>query len=184
MKQQDPALLAPLLLLLALILLALAEFMGASGYWAWVKAGAEAAAVGGMADWFAVVVLFRHPLGIPIPHTAIIPKNKAPIADSMVKLHAPSQPQRSPQGVVDAGLPALATGTQGSQHISIQTQLDRLFGGDCFGATTRFELGALVQVGRFEKCCRQFRRIIWVIPGNWRRAFFRGHWLSGYSGAT
>lgn len=83
MKHQDPALLAPLLLLLALILLALAEFMGASGYWAWVKAGAEAAVVGGMADWFAVVVLFRHPLGIPIPHTAIIPKNKARLADSM-----------------------------------------------------------------------------------------------------
>ena len=83
MKHQDPALLAPLLLLLALFLLALAEFMGASGYWAWVKAAAEAAAVGGMADWFAVVVLFRHPFGIPIPHTAIIPQNKARIADSM-----------------------------------------------------------------------------------------------------
>lgn len=89
MKHQDPALLAPLLLLLALTLLALAEFMGASGYWAWVKAGAEAAAVGGMADWFAVVVLFRHPLGIPIPHTAIIPKSKARIADSMAEfVHA------------------------------------------------------------------------------------------------
>jgi len=78
-----PTTLAPLLLLAALTLLALAEFMGASGYWAWVKAGAEAAAVGGMADWFAVVVLFRHPLGIPIPHTAIVPQNKARIADSM-----------------------------------------------------------------------------------------------------
>ncbi len=83
MKHQDPALLAPLLLLLALTLLALAEFMGASGVWAWVQAGAEAAAVGAMADWFAVVVLFRHPFGIPIPHTAIIPQNKARIADSM-----------------------------------------------------------------------------------------------------
>jgi uncharacterized membrane-anchored protein YjiN (DUF445 family) len=85
MKQQGPALLAPLLLLLALILLALAEFMGAAGIWAWVKAGAEAAAVGGMADWFAVVVLFRHPLGIPIPHSAIVPKSKARIADSMAE---------------------------------------------------------------------------------------------------
>jgi uncharacterized membrane-anchored protein YjiN (DUF445 family) len=78
-----PATLAPFLLVLALALLTLAEFMGANGGWAWVKAGAEAAAVGGLADWFAVVVLFRHPFGIRIPHTAIVPKSKARIADSM-----------------------------------------------------------------------------------------------------
>ena len=41
-----------------------------------VRAFAEASMVGAMADWFAVVVLFRHPLGIPLPHTAIIPKSK------------------------------------------------------------------------------------------------------------
>lgn len=77
--------LAPLLLVLALSLLALAELMGASGGWAWLKAGAEAAAVGALADWFAVVVLFRHPLGIRIPHTAIVPANKARIADSLAE---------------------------------------------------------------------------------------------------
>ena len=43
---------------------------------AFVKAFAEAAMVGGLADWFAVTALFRHPLGLPIPHTAIIPRNK------------------------------------------------------------------------------------------------------------
>lgn len=43
----------------------------------------EAAMVGGLADWFAVTALFRHPLGLPIPHTAIIPVNKDRIADSM-----------------------------------------------------------------------------------------------------
>ena len=42
-----------------------------------VKAFAEAAMVGGLADWFAVPALFRHPLGLPIPHTAIIPAQKA-----------------------------------------------------------------------------------------------------------
>jgi uncharacterized membrane-anchored protein YjiN (DUF445 family) len=42
----------------------------------WLKAFSEAAMVGGIADWFAVVALFRHPLGIPIPHTALIPSNK------------------------------------------------------------------------------------------------------------
>ncbi|KFG91408.1 Membrane protein [Sphingobium herbicidovorans NBRC 16415] len=41
-----------------------------------VQAFAEAAMVGGLADWFAVTALFRHPLGLPIPHTAIIPRNK------------------------------------------------------------------------------------------------------------
>jgi len=41
-----------------------------------VRATAEAAMVGGLADWFAVTALFRHPLGIPIPHTAIVPSRK------------------------------------------------------------------------------------------------------------
>jgi uncharacterized membrane-anchored protein YjiN (DUF445 family) len=45
-----------------------------------VRAFAEAAMVGAFADWFAVTALFRHPLGIPIPHTAIIPNRKSQIA--------------------------------------------------------------------------------------------------------
>jgi uncharacterized membrane-anchored protein YjiN (DUF445 family) len=48
-----------------------------------VGAFAEAAAIGGLADWYAVVALFRHPLGIPIPHTAIIPSNQMRIADNL-----------------------------------------------------------------------------------------------------
>jgi uncharacterized membrane-anchored protein YjiN (DUF445 family) len=51
--------------------------------WPWVLAFAEAAMVGGLADWFAVTALFRRPLGLPIPHTAIIPENKDRIADTM-----------------------------------------------------------------------------------------------------
>ena len=50
---------------------------------AYVKAFAEAAMVGGLADWFAVTALFRHPLGLPIPHTAIIPRNKDRIGESL-----------------------------------------------------------------------------------------------------
>ncbi len=50
-----------------------------------VKAFAEAAMVGGLADWFAVTALFRHPLGLPIPHTAIIPRNKDRIADTLAQ---------------------------------------------------------------------------------------------------
>ena len=41
-----------------------------------IRAGAEAGVVGGLADWFAITALFRRPLGLPIPHTAIIPSNK------------------------------------------------------------------------------------------------------------
>ncbi len=48
-----------------------------------VRAFAEAAMVGGLADWFAVTALFRHPLGVPIPHTAIIPRNKDRIATAL-----------------------------------------------------------------------------------------------------
>lgn len=51
--------------------------------WGYLRAFAEAAMVGGLADWFAVTALFRRPLGLPIPHTAIIPENKNRIADTM-----------------------------------------------------------------------------------------------------
>ena len=46
------------------------------GFLGFVNAGAEASMVGAIADWFAVTALFKHPLGIPIPHTALIPKRK------------------------------------------------------------------------------------------------------------
>jgi len=48
----------------------------ATGFWGYVQAMAEASMVGGLADWFAVTALFRHPLGIPIPHTAVIVERK------------------------------------------------------------------------------------------------------------
>jgi uncharacterized membrane-anchored protein YjiN (DUF445 family) len=53
--------------------------------WGFVRAFAEAAMVGGLADWFAVTALFRHPLGLPIPHTAIIPRNKDRIGDQLAQ---------------------------------------------------------------------------------------------------
>jgi uncharacterized membrane-anchored protein YjiN (DUF445 family) len=54
-------------------------------HWAWgyVASFAAAATVGGVADWYAVVALFRRPLGLPIPHTAIIPRNHLRIADTL-----------------------------------------------------------------------------------------------------
>ncbi|WP_296252931.1 DUF445 family protein [uncultured Stenotrophomonas sp.] len=72
----------------AMLLAMLAGFIvshinGERGIWAWVGAFCEAATVGALADWFAVVALFRRPLNLPIPHTAIIPRNKERIADSL-----------------------------------------------------------------------------------------------------
>ncbi len=65
------------LLLLAAVVYVLAVFMGPRHVaWGYVAAAAEAAMIGALADWFAVVALFRHPLGLPIPHTAIIVANK------------------------------------------------------------------------------------------------------------
>jgi len=53
------------------------------GFLGFVNAGAEASMVGAMADWFAVTALFRHPLGLPIPHTALIPRRKDDIGHSL-----------------------------------------------------------------------------------------------------
>jgi uncharacterized membrane-anchored protein YjiN (DUF445 family) len=54
-----------------------------TGWLGYVNAGSEAAMVGAIADWFAVTALFRHPLGLPIPHTAIIPKRKESLGESL-----------------------------------------------------------------------------------------------------
>ncbi|MGG2015702.1 DUF445 domain-containing protein [Bacillus sp. S10(2024)] len=49
-----------------------------------IQGGFEAGLVGGLADWFAVTALFRHPMGIPIPHTALLPKNRKRITKGLV----------------------------------------------------------------------------------------------------
>ena len=72
-----------LLLVMAAIFLAARAYEDVWPGLGYVKAFAEAAMVGGLADWFAVTALFRHPLGLPIPHTAIIPRNKDRIGDAL-----------------------------------------------------------------------------------------------------
>ncbi len=73
-------------LALGLLLLAALVFvltLDKAGAWAYVHATAEAAMVGAIADWFAVTALFRYPLGLRIPHTAIIPTRKGALARSL-----------------------------------------------------------------------------------------------------
>jgi uncharacterized membrane-anchored protein YjiN (DUF445 family) len=72
-----------LLLAMAALFVASSLLLRQHPAWGFVRAFAEAAMVGGMADWFAVTALFRHPLGLPIPHTAIIPRNKDRIGDNL-----------------------------------------------------------------------------------------------------
>ncbi len=90
-------LIALLLLFLAAALYCLATALEASHpAWGYAAAFAEAAMVGAIADWFAVTALFRHPLGLPIPHTAIIPRNKAGVGRKLsdfICLHFLATPQ-------------------------------------------------------------------------------------------
>ena len=72
------------LLLLMSVLYVLAIVMREqSQWWGYLRAFSEAAMVGGLADWFAVTAIFRRPLGLPIPHTAVIKRNKDRIADAL-----------------------------------------------------------------------------------------------------
>ncbi|MGJ4930187.1 DUF445 domain-containing protein [Bradyrhizobium sp. HKCCYLS2038] len=75
---------ATLVLVGALALFAISKsLVGTHPAFGFIAAFAEAAAIGGLADWYAVVALFRHPLGLPIPHTAIIQINQHRIADKL-----------------------------------------------------------------------------------------------------
>lgn len=76
---------ATTLMLGAALLFVVARVQKGAGIWGWVAAFAEAAMVGALADWFAVVALFRHPLGVPIPHTAIIKQKKDAIAENLAE---------------------------------------------------------------------------------------------------
>ncbi|WP_417791316.1 DUF445 domain-containing protein [Stutzerimonas xanthomarina] len=77
-------LVAGLLLLVAALLYIIATALEPRHpAWGYLASSAEAAMVGAIADWFAVTALFRHPLGLPIPHTAIIPRSKARIGQNL-----------------------------------------------------------------------------------------------------
>jgi uncharacterized membrane-anchored protein YjiN (DUF445 family) len=72
-----------LLLLAAVVFVVCRAYTDGNGVWGYVEAAAEASMVGGLADWFAVTALFRRPLGLPIPHTAIIPAKKDQIGEGL-----------------------------------------------------------------------------------------------------
>ncbi len=75
---------ATAMLVVVAILFVVARYYEARYAWVgYIRAFAEAAMVGGIADWFAVTALFRHPMGVPIPHTAIVPSRKDRIGTAL-----------------------------------------------------------------------------------------------------
>lgn len=98
-----------LLVLSAIVYLLATRYTALHAALPWVAAFAEAAMVGALADWYAVVALFRHPLGLKrLPHTAIIPRNKNRIADNLGEfIQGEFFSRERIMGVVDAVDPAL-----------------------------------------------------------------------------
>jgi uncharacterized membrane-anchored protein YjiN (DUF445 family) len=125
--------------------------------WGFVRAFAEAGLVGGVADWFAVTALFRHPLGLPIPHTAIIPRNKDRIGDALAaflkdNFLTPSVVARRMKGVDVAG----ATGRFLSQPPGegrLREGASRLLA-DILEALDQEKLGGMVKAALAERMRR------------------------------
>ena len=149
------------------------------GFWTeLLQAGAKAGLVGGLADWFAVTALFRHPLGIPIPHTAIIPQQKARLGRALGRFVAghvvtPSEVSRvlgrldisaivsrylrdpeaarpAAQGLVEMLPRILATVEDGRARRIVARVLPRLLGGRGASAVVVRALRTLVAGGRHQ----------------------------------
>jgi uncharacterized membrane-anchored protein YjiN (DUF445 family) len=115
----------------------------------YVKAFAEAAMVGGLADWFAVTALFRHPLGLPIPHTAIIPRNKDRIGDALANFIRenfliPSVVARRMQRLDVAGAAGRFLQTPAGEGTRIRAGASRLIA-DIFESLDDQRLGGIVK---------------------------------------
>ena len=95
----------------------------------YVTAGAEAAMVGAIADWFAVTALFRHPLGIPIPHTALIPRSKDAIGRGLGEFVQRNfmTPDHLAERITEAGIPA-RVGTWLAEPANVEAAAAQLSG--------------------------------------------------------
>ncbi|MCH8617314.1 DUF445 domain-containing protein [Sphingomonas sp. SM33] len=114
-----------------------------------VKAFAEAAMVGGLADWFAVTALFRHPLGLPIPHTAIIPRNKDRIGEALANFIrenflTPSVVARRMRNIDVAGAAGRFLQTPAGEGTRIRAGASRLIA-DVFESLDDERLGGIVK---------------------------------------
>src|SRR5215212_1532415 len=115
----------------------------------YLKAFAEAAMVGGLADWFAVTALFRHPLGLPIPHTAIIPRNKDRIGEALANFLKqnfliPSVVARRMRNIDVAGATGRFLQTPAGEGTRIRAGASRLIA-DIFESLDDERLGGIVK---------------------------------------
>src|SRR5690349_17841123 len=138
-----------LLVLMAIAFIAARAFEPAYPWLGYVKAFAEAAMVGGLADWFAVTALFRHPLGLPIPHTAIIPRNKDRIGEALANFLKenfliPSVVARRMRNIDVAGAAGRFLRTPASEGNRIRAGASRLIA-DVFESLDDERLGGIVK---------------------------------------
>ena len=138
-----------LLVLMAAIFAATRVYEHQYPWLSFVKAFAEAARVGGLADWVAVTALFRHPLGLPIPHTAIIPRNKDRIGEALAtfikeNFLTPSVVARRMQNIDVAGATGRFLQTPPGEGTRIRAGASRLIA-DIFESLDDERLGGIVK---------------------------------------
>jgi len=138
-----------LLVVMAAVFLVARAFEQQYPWLSYVKAFAEAAMVGGLADWFAVTALFRHPLGVPIPHTAIIPRNKDRIGEALASFIKenfliPAVVARRMQRLDVAGAAGRFLQTPAGQGTRIRAGASRLIA-DIFESLDDERLGGIVK---------------------------------------
>ena len=134
----------------------------------YMKAFAEAAMVGGLADWFAVTALFRHPLGLPIPHTAIIPRNKDQIGEALANFLRenfliPSVVARRMQRLDVAAAAGRFLQTPAGQGSRIRAGASRLIA-DIFESLDDERLGGIVKARSAPGCARLRYHRFWGTP--------------------
>jgi uncharacterized membrane-anchored protein YjiN (DUF445 family) len=138
-----------LLVAMAAVFVAARMFEPSYPWLGYVKSFAEAAMVGGLADWFAVTALFRHPLGLPIPHTAIIPRNKDRIGEALARFLQenfliPRVVARRMQRLDVAGVAGRFLQTPAGQGTRIRAGASRLIA-DVFESLDDERLGGIVK---------------------------------------
>jgi uncharacterized membrane-anchored protein YjiN (DUF445 family) len=138
-----------LLLVMAAVFVAARALEPRYPWLSFVKAFAEAAMVGGLADWFAVTALFRRPLGLPIPHTAIIPRNKDRIGEALAtfirdNFLIPSVVARRMRNIDVAGAVGRFLQTPASEGTRIRAGASRLIA-DIFDSLDDERLGGIVK---------------------------------------
>ena len=156
------------LLLLAALVWLLCVTVFAGGWVGYLQAAAEASMVGALADWFAVTALFRHPLGLPVPHTAILPRKKDQLGASLGEF---VQTNFLSAGVISSKLHTLRPGHRLGTWLADPAHARRI--GDAVGAS----IGGLSQVLRDDDVQAGFEQVLLTRIRQARKAPFVGRMI-------